>query len=124
MARSGLDRLFFPKGNKNSRLTFNASRYTLISLIRSFKSRESEKIFNRQRSDRLPQDIQQVALRKLRMLNRAVTLQDLRIPPANRLEKLTGDRAGQHSIRINDQWRVCFEWRDGDAYNVEIVDYH
>ena len=72
----------------------------------------------------MPQDIQQVALRKLRMLNRAVTLQDLRIPPANRLEKLTGERAGQHSIRINDQWRICFEWREGDAYNVEIVDYH
>ena len=105
-------------------MTFNASRYTLISLIRSFKSRETEKIFNRQRSDKLPQDIQHVALRKLRMLNRAVTLQDLRIPPANRLEKLTGERAGQHSIRINDQWRICFEWREGDAYNVEIVDYH
>ena len=72
----------------------------------------------------MPQDIQQVALRKLRMLNRAVTLQDLRIPPANRLEKLTGERAGQHSIRINDQWRICFEWREGDAYNVEIADYH
>ena len=105
-------------------MIFNASRYTLISLIRSFKSRESEKIFNRQRSDKLPQDIQQVALRKLRMLNRAVTLQDLRIPPANRLEKLTGERAGQHSIRINDQWRICFEWREGNTYNVEIADYH
>ena len=105
-------------------MTFNASRYTLISLIRSFQSRETEKIFNRQRSDKLPQDIQQVALRKLRMLNRAVTLQDLRIPPANRLEKLTGDRAGQHSIRINDQWRICFEWREGNTYNVEIADYH
>ncbi len=58
------------------------------------------------------------------MLNRAVTLQDLRIPPANRLEKLTRDRAGQHSIRINNQWRICFEWREGDAYNVEIADYH
>ncbi|TAJ85402.1 type II toxin-antitoxin system RelE/ParE family toxin [bacterium] len=93
-------------------------------MIRSFKSRETEKIFNRQRSERLPQDIQQVALRKLRMLNRAVTLQDLRIPPANRLEKLTDDRAGQHSIRINNQWRICFEWREGDAYNVEIAGYH
>lgn len=72
----------------------------------------------------MPQGIQQVALRKLRMLNRAVTLHDLRIPPANRLEKLAGDRAGQHSIRINDQWRICFEWREGDAYNVEIADYH
>jgi proteic killer suppression protein len=105
-------------------LNDNAPRYTLALLIRSFKSREAEKIFNRQRSDRLPQDIQQVALRKLRMLDRSVTLQDLRVPPANRLEKLTEDRAGQHSIRINDQWRICFEWRGGDAYNVEIVDYH
>lgn len=93
-------------------------------MIRSFKSREAEKIFNRQRSRKLPQDIQQVALRKLRMLNRAMTLQDLRVPPANRLEKLSGDRAGQYSIRINDQWRICFEWQDGDAHNVEIVDYH
>ena len=69
-------------------------------------------------------DIQQVALRKLRMVNNAVSLYDLRIPPANRLEKLTGDRAGQYSIRINDQWRICFEWREGDAFKVEITDYH
>ena len=93
-------------------------------MIRSFKSRETEKIFNRRRSRKLPQDIQQVALRKLRMLNRAVTLQDLRVPPANRLEKLGGSRTGQYSIRINDQWRICFEWQDGEAHNVEIVDYH
>ena len=93
-------------------------------MIRSFKSKEAEKIFNRERSQRLPSDIQQVALRKLRMLNRAVTLQDLRVPPANRLEKLAGDRAGQFSIRINDQWRICFDWGAGDAQNVEIVDYH
>jgi proteic killer suppression protein len=78
----------------------------------------------RLRSTRLPQDIQQVSYRKLRMLNNAVTLEDLRIPPANRLEKLSGDRAGQYSIRINDQWRICFEWIGGDAYNVEIVDFH
>jgi proteic killer suppression protein len=93
-------------------------------MIRSFKSKETEKIFNRERSQKLPSDIQQVALRKLRMLNRAVTLQDLRVPPANCLEKLTGDRAGQYSIRINDQWRICFEWVEDDAQNVEIVDYH
>jgi proteic killer suppression protein len=93
-------------------------------VIKSFRDKETEKIFSRERSRRLPPDIQQVALRKLRMLNRAVTLEDLRIPPANRLEKLTGDRAGQYSIRINDQWRVCFEWRDRDAFNVEITDYH
>jgi proteic killer suppression protein len=69
-------------------------------------------------------DIQQTALRKLRMLNNAVSLDDLRIPPANRLEKLSGDRAGQYTIRINDQWRICFEWREGDAFRVEIADYH
>lgn len=93
-------------------------------MIRTFNDREAEKIFNRQRSRRLPSDIQQVALRKLRMLNRAQSLQDLRVPPANRLERLSGDRAGQYSIRINDQWRICFEWQDGDAWQVEIVDYH
>jgi proteic killer suppression protein len=93
-------------------------------MIRSFKSKEAEKVFTRLQSHKLPRDIQQVALRKLRMLNRAATLRDLWVPPANRLEKLEGDRAGQHSIRINDRWRICFEWRDGDAYDVEIVDYH
>jgi proteic killer suppression protein len=93
-------------------------------VIQSFKDAEAEKIFARQRSRRLPPDIQQVALRKLRMLNRAQTLQDLRVPPANRLERLSGDRSGQYSIRINDQWRICFEWRDGHAWRVEITDYH
>ncbi len=93
-------------------------------MIRSFKSDETGKIFNREYSRRLPQDIQQIALRKLRMLNRAINLQDLRVPPANRLEKLKGKRVGQYSIRINDQWRICFEWREGDAHNVEIADYH
>lgn len=93
-------------------------------MIRSFNSAETEKIFNRQRSSKLPQDIQQVAFRKLRMLQRSVNLQDLRVPPANRLEKLGGNRTGQYSIRINDQWRICFEWQTGDAYQVEIVDYH
>ena len=93
-------------------------------MIRSFRSGETEKIFNRERSPKLPAAIQPVALRKLRMLNRAVTLQDLRVPPANHLEKLSGDRAGQYSLRINDQWRICFDWEAGDARNVEIVDYH
>jgi toxin HigB-1 len=93
-------------------------------VIKSFKDRETRQIFTRQRSRRLPADIQQVGLRKLRMLNNAHALNDLQIPPANRLEKLAGDRAGQYSIRINDRWRVCFVWRDGDAYDVEIVDYH
>lgn len=93
-------------------------------MIKSFRDRETQKVFARQRSHKLPHDIQQVAYRKLRMISNARTLADLRIPPANRLEKLSGNRMGQHSIRINDQWRVCFEWRDGDAYGVEIVDYH
>lgn len=93
-------------------------------MIRSFTDKETEKVFHRTFSRKLPHNIQPVAFRKLRMLNRAATLNDLRIPPANRLEQLHGDRAGQHSIRINDQWRICFEWRDGDSYNVEITDYH
>lgn len=93
-------------------------------MIRSFRSKEAERIFNRIRSPKLPSDIQQVALRKLRMLNRSRSLADLRVPPANRLERLKGDREGQYSIRINDQWRICFCWADGDAFDVEIVDYH
>ncbi|MEN9520889.1 MAG: hypothetical protein RLZZ381_3477 [Cyanobacteriota bacterium] len=93
-------------------------------MIQNFKDKETQKIFERHRSRKLPSDIQQVALRKLRMLNRAETLQDLRVPPANRLERLVGDREGQYSIRVNDQWRICFEWQDGEALDVEIVDYH
>jgi len=93
-------------------------------MIKSFACKETEKIFNRQVSLKLPRDIQKVARRKLEILEGAEVLQDLRIPPNNRLEKLSKDRKGQHSIRINDQWRICFEWRKGDAYGVEIVDYH
>ena len=93
-------------------------------MIRSFADKETETIFSLKRSRKLPPDIQQVALRKLRMLNNAKILDDLRSPPANYLEKLKRERSGQHSIRINDQWRVCFKWRDGDAFDVEITDYH
>jgi proteic killer suppression protein len=93
-------------------------------MIRSFGDKETKKIFDRLRSLLLPGDIQQVAYRKLRMIHNAQNLNDLRIPPANRLEKLFGKRMGQYSIRINEQWRICFEWHDGDAYDVEIVDYH
>jgi len=93
-------------------------------MIRSFKDKEAEKIFKRQRSFKFPEMLQRVALRKLRMLNRAATLNDLKTPPTNRLEKLKGDRLGQHSIRINDRWRICFKWQDSDAFQVEIVDYH
>lgn len=93
-------------------------------MIRNFVDKEAEKIWQGTPSRRLPADIQVVARRKLRMLNSAATLDDLRVPPANRLEALKGDRKGQHSIRINDPWRVCFQWKDGDALDVEIVDYH
>jgi toxin HigB-1 len=93
-------------------------------VIRTFKDKETQKIFERQRSRKFPSDIQQVALRKLRMLNRAETLQDLRVPPANRLEQLKGNREGQYSIRVNDQWRICFDWQHGNALDVELVDYH
>lgn len=93
-------------------------------MIRSFSSKETEKLFNRQFSRRLPHDIQQIARRKLEMLDAAEVLGDLRLPPSNRLEKLTGDRKDQYSIRINDQWRIAFSWEAGNAYGVEIVDYH
>ncbi len=93
-------------------------------MIKSFKDRETEQIFHHQFSRRLPQDIQRGALRRLTFLHAAKELNDLYLPPANRLESLFGDRAGQDSIRINDQWRFCFQWLENDAYNVEIVDYH
>ena len=93
-------------------------------MIKSFRDAETEKVFDRRFSRRLPHDIQAVALRKLRMLANAHDVIDLRRPPGNRLERLTGDRAGQHSIRISDQWRICCVWRGGDAHEVEIRDYH
>lgn len=93
-------------------------------MIKTFKDKETEKVFLGQRSRKLPSDILRIAERKLIMIHRAVTLNDLRVPPANRLEALKGDRRGQHSIRINDQWRVCFKWREDGIYDVEIIDYH
>lgn len=93
-------------------------------MIRSFADAETELIWSGRRSRRLPPDIQPVALRKLRLLNQARTLTDLRVPPGNRLESLKRDRAGQHSIRINEQWRICFRWSQGGPGDVEIVDYH
>jgi proteic killer suppression protein len=93
-------------------------------MIRSFRDRDTARLFDRQAIRRLGADVQRVALRKLRQLDAAVQLEDLRVPPGNRLEKLHGDRAGHHSIRINDQWRLCFRWSGNDAYDVEIVDYH
>jgi proteic killer suppression protein len=93
-------------------------------VIKSFKDSETEIIYSREGSRKLPPDIQHVALRKLRMINNARNIIDLLIPPANRLEKLSGNRVGQYSIRINDRWRICFAWKDGDAIDVEITDYH
>jgi len=93
-------------------------------MIKTFASKETKKLFQRIRSRKLPTDIQRIASRKLNVLDAADYLPDLRVPPSNHLEKLSGKRAGQHSIRINDQWRICFTWDKGDAYNVEIVDYH
>jgi proteic killer suppression protein len=93
-------------------------------VIRSFRNRDTERLFDRRPTKRLGPDVQRIALRKLRMLDAAASVEDLRVPPGNRLERLKGDRAGQYSIRINDQWRTCFRWSDGDAHDVEIVDYH
>ena len=93
-------------------------------MIKSFRCRETERIFSGLFSRKLPNEIQRIAARKLEMLNAASQLKSLRIPPSNRLEKLKGKRFEQHSIRINDQWRICFIWKRGDAYDVEIVDYH
>ncbi|AOW52296.1 TPA: type II toxin-antitoxin system RelE/ParE family toxin [Legionella pneumophila subsp. pneumophila] len=93
-------------------------------MISDFSCKETKKIYDGTVSRKFPQDIQQRARRKLRMLNNAKVLDDLRIPPSNHLEKLVGDRAGQHSIKINDQWRICFVWQDGIVTEVEIVDYH
>ena len=93
-------------------------------MIRSFIDKETERVWHGVRSRKLPPDILDRALNRLKMLNRAKTLDDLRNPPSNRLHSLDGDRAGQHSISINMQWRICFVWKDGAAERVEIVDYH
>lgn len=93
-------------------------------MIKTFASNETEKLFLRESSRTLPTDIQRKARIKLEILDAAEKIDDLKVPPGNRLEKLSGDRPGQYSIRINNQWRICFLWKVGDAYNVEIVDYH
>ena len=93
-------------------------------MIKSFKCKETKRIFQGRFSKKLPQAIQRLAARKLTMLHHAITLDDLRIPPANRLEMLSGDRAGQHAIRINQQWRICFQWHQDGVHAVEIIDYH
>lgn len=93
-------------------------------MVKSFKSKEAAKIFRREFSLKLPSNIQKIALRKLCMIDAAVDINDLRSPPANHLEMLKKDRIGQYSIRINRQWRICFRWASGNAYDLEIVDYH
>jgi len=93
-------------------------------MIKSFADKETERIFHRKFSRKLPNEIQLAARRKLEILNAAESFQDLRVPPSNHLEKLVGNRKGQHSIRINGQWRICFVWQETDAFEVEIVDYH
>lgn len=93
-------------------------------MILSFRDRETGKLFRRERNKALPHELQRVALRKLVLVDAATSLNDLTVPRGNRLEALAADRKGQHSIRINDQWRVCFAWKDGHAHEVEIVDYH
>lgn len=93
-------------------------------MIRSFADRDTERLFHRESPRRFPAELLRTMLRKLVILDAAERLEDLRVPPGNRLEKLKGDRAGQHSIRVNDQWRVCFRWSGTDAHDVEIVDYH
>ena len=93
-------------------------------MVRSFADSQTERLFLRRPNRRLSTSVQRTALRKLFYLDATERLADLRLPPGNRLEKLRGNRAGQHSIRINDQWRICFRRRDGDAYDVEIIDYH
>jgi toxin HigB-1 len=112
-----------PFSNKY-RLTLLTYCVIIFAMIKSFQDKETEKIFSRHLSSKLPQDIQRIARKKLVILDATQELNDLRIPPGNRLEALRGDRKGQHSIRINDQWRICFKWRDGNAHDVEITDYH
>ena len=93
-------------------------------MIQSFADRDSERLFRREFVRRFPGQLQRLMLRKLALVDAAEQLEDLRVPPGNRLEKLKGDRAGQHSIRVNDQWRICFRWKNGNAFDVAVVDYH
>jgi proteic killer suppression protein len=101
----------------------NVTRYYMM-VIDSFKDKETEKIWNETYSKRFPRDIQRAGLRKLILIHRSKDLNDMRVPPGNRLEQLSGNRKGQYSIRINDQYRNCFRWENGSAIDVEITDYH
>lgn len=113
-----------PGARRKPHLTILSPCDSIAAMITDFHDEETSKVWHGKFSRRLPNQIQEVARRKLRMVNNAQRIEDLRIPPNNRLEALKGDRAGQWSIRINDQWRVCFEWKDGHASRVEICDYH
>lgn len=110
--------------NRYWRLTLLPRRVINFGMIRSFRDDLTRNIFRRERVIRFSREVQRAALRKLVILDAAESLDDLRIPPGNRLEKLKGDRKDQYSVRLNDQWRICFVWTDGDAYDVEITDYH
>jgi len=111
-------------GTIKALVDINNGNHYYTQMIKSFKCKETEKIANYQFSKKLPQSIQRTALKKLILIKRSKNLNDLRVPPSNHLEALSGNRKGQYSLRINDQWRICFAWKDGDAYNVEIEDYH
>ncbi|MEE8484531.1 MAG: type II toxin-antitoxin system RelE/ParE family toxin [Nitrospinota bacterium] len=93
-------------------------------MIKGFKCKETKKIFNEKVSRKFPADIQQIVFRKLEMIDASVKVKNLAVPPGNRLKKLKGERAGQYSVRVNDQWRICFRWKEGNIYDVELCDYH
>ena len=122
-ARGALDLLAAVHARGSELARRNGTRYH-GSVIRSFRDKDARRLFERRALRRLDPGLQRIALRKLRQLDAAVTLEDLRVPPGNRLERLRGDRAGEWSIRINEKWRSCFRWAEGDAHDVEIVDYH
>jgi proteic killer suppression protein len=105
-------------------LTLITWRVIINLVIQTFRDQDTEKVFARQHSRKLPPNLLRVAYRKLAMIDSADSIQDLRLPPGNRLEKLSGNRKGQYSIRINDQWRICFVWKEQSAFEVEITDYH
>ena len=105
-------------------MTIIAYSVIVVIVIRSFADKDTQRVFQRLESKRLSVELQRAAYRKLTILDAAEAIKDLRIPPSNRLEKLKADRGGQYSIRINDQWRICFYWKDNDAYDVEVTDYH
>jgi toxin HigB-1 len=123
---SAADQAYGTERLADSRITWrgnNAARYT-AGVLRSFADKDTERVWRRERSRRLDQTTQRAALRKLLILDAAETLDDMRVPPGNRLEKLRGDRIGQYSIRVNQQWRICFRWSAEGPTDIEIVDYH